>query len=476
MRFFLKWGLAVAVCLLLVGTASVSAAGILPIAEDGSETVSETASEHGVPWSSGPSGTVGTEAVSSLVSPGLRNLAAATDLAVSVKVGESYSFDESDFLRGMNLSGFSYVTVTAAPKATEGTLFLGASAVQSGQVISVGNLPLLSYTPAGTAPSVGTFDFSIDGAGYSVTCRVYSLSELGAAPTTAYAPEAMLSASTHRDLSFGGTLSGYDPDGDALVYEIVSAPEHGSVRILDRAAGTYRYTPYAGYTGEDSFRYVVRDARGNYSKGREVTLSVSEPTVSVSFSDLGSDSAVNAALTMEERGIMSGTAIGGEVFFYPEKTVSRVDFLVMAMRTLGFSAKTGNVGTVFLDEAAIPEALRGYVAAAYEKGVVSGVFGANGLYFLPDRAVTRAEAAKILSSLVGISESVSAEVRVPDGAVIATIAFDDGKSIPAWAKEAVYHLSALGVFTAEGGNAAVNTALTRGEAAEMLSALLRIAE
>lgn len=406
------------------------------------------------------------------VSLGLHNIAAATDMVVSAKVGELYYFEAEDFLRAMDLSELDYITVTEAPNAADGTLFLGSSAVQSGQVISAGNLERLTYSSASGDTGVGAFRFSVGESGYSLECRVYGVHSLGEAPTNAYAPEAMLAVSTYRDLSYESALSGYDPDGDAIVYEIVSAPRHGSVRVLDRTEGTYVYTPYTGYTGDDSFRYVVRDAKGNYSASREVTLSVCEPSVSIEFADLDSDTAVNAAIRMEEHNIMSGTDVGGQVFFYPDETVSRVDFLVMAMRVFGIEDIPTDAKTVFLDDAEIPDTLKGYVAEAYSMGVVNGTFGADGLYFLPDRAVTRAEAAKILSSLIEVSESVSEEIRTPDSVAVSAVIFDDMLSIPAWAEESVYHLSALGIFKDDGGKASVTASLTRADAAEMLSALI----
>lgn len=410
------------------------------------------------------------------VSLGLRNLAAETDMVVSARVGELYYFSAEDFFRAMNLSEISYITIESVPSAADGTLFLGSSTVTAGQVISSGNIGRLTYSAASGETGVGRFTFSADGSGYSLECRVYAVSDLGSAPTTAYAPGATLAVSTHEGLSVGGMLSGYDEDGDALVYEIVSAPSHGSVRILDRAAGTYSYTPASGYAGEDSFRYVVRDAKGNYSTSREVMLTVKEATVPVSFVDLSDDSMINAALTMAENHIMDGVTVGGEVFFYPENTVSRVDFLVMAMRAVGYDAVSAKASTVFCDNEKIPESLRGYVSTAYDMGVVSGVFGSDGLYFEPNRAVTRAEAAKILSGLIECSSAVSESLKSPNSVTVSTVTFEDKGTIPAWAEESVYHLSALGIFIADNGNASVSSSLTRADAAEMFSALLRVME
>ena len=70
-------------------------------------------------------------------------------------------------------------------------------------------------------------------------------------------------------------LSHTNPDGDALVYEIVSYPKHGSVILSDAVSGKYIYRPTAGYTGKDSFKYTARDEWGNYAGEAEVRVTVS---------------------------------------------------------------------------------------------------------------------------------------------------------------------------------------------------------
>src|SRR5207247_4491752 len=66
----------------------------------------------------------------------------------------------------------------------------------------------------------------------------------------------------------GGTLSvpapglfalSSDPDGDTLTQATVTgAPSHGVV-ILQVQTGAFSYTPSAGFSGSDSFKYKVSD-------------------------------------------------------------------------------------------------------------------------------------------------------------------------------------------------------------------------
>ncbi|HEY0230260.1 MAG TPA: Ig-like domain-containing protein, partial [Dokdonella sp.] len=61
-----------------------------------------------------------------------------------------------------------------------------------------------------------------------------------------------------------------DPDGDRLGISTVTQPAHGSAAI---AGGQVTYTPAAGYSGSDSFRYSASDGRGG-SATAQVSVTV----------------------------------------------------------------------------------------------------------------------------------------------------------------------------------------------------------
>jgi VCBS repeat-containing protein len=48
-----------------------------------------------------------------------------------------------------------------------------------------------------------------------------------------------------------------DPDGDSLTALLDVAPAHGAVML--NADGSFTYTPDAGFSGMDSFTYLVSD-------------------------------------------------------------------------------------------------------------------------------------------------------------------------------------------------------------------------
>lgn len=395
-----------------------------------------------------------------VVSYGLNVLSAATDMAVSAPIGNDAVFSADAFARALNLSKIDYITVKSLPVAAEGELLLGSSRVAAGQVISGENLSYMTFHAADEEITHASFTFAANGSATTMVCNVYLLTETNYTPTVSMASGLSLNVSTHKDIEAHGTLSGYDPDGDGLIYEIVSYPENGSVRLTDQTLGTYVYTPANGYVGSDAFSYVVRDKYGNYSAAATVNMKVTVSGTSVTYVDMENSGAYNAALTLTEAGVMSGKQVGNQYYFYPEETVNRAEFLVMAMHAAGIDEVPACEATVFADDADIPESMKGYVAAAYEMKYISGSLEDGKLCFLPNEQITRAQAAVILSNIVGLCD------------VPVTPTFADGSDIPVWATEAIYSLNAAGIMNSQQGYITPTSRLTRAQTAQMLAAAM----
>lgn len=407
------------------------------------------------------------DAAAPVVSPALQILAARSDMAVATVRGNDYYFSDDVFAKALNLdvSKMPYITVTSLPSAAQGELLIGSTRVSAGQVVSAANLSMMCFVAADeSAVSESSFTFSPCGAAYDVTCHVHVLDSLNYSPTLSAAGGEALTVSTHENFVGYGTLTAYDPEGDPLRFEVVRAPKHGLVIMTDETTGEYVYLPRIGYTGEDSFTYVARDVYGNYSAGAQIRVLVEKASVSVSYEDMKGRRDYNAALTMAEAGIMQGTTVSDKTYFYPEQTVSRLEFLVMAMQAMGVGSVPSVSSTGFTDDADIPSEYKGYVSAAYSLGFVKGSTNDKGeLCLLPNDTITRAEAAVVLRRMVDVEQA---------GVMPA---FADASDIPAWASEAISTLSSLGVMTASGGAISPNTPVTRGDTAMMLSALRRLA-
>jgi hypothetical protein len=277
-------------------------------------------------------------------------------------------------------------------------------------------------------------------------------------------PKSCLDVSTHRNITLHGNLPCYDPDGDETVIEIVSYPRSGILTLTDKKSGDYLFTPNENFSGKDSFTYVARDVYGNYSACAEVELTVSRPKTSIVYADMENDPAHNAALTMTEEGIMSGASVGSSSYFYPDKTVSRAEFTVMAMNALGISEPKNTSSTVFADDSSIPSSAKAYVANAYELGYIKGLYVDGKLCFEPDRAITRAEAAVMLGNMINASSPTIAPV------------FSDADAVPTWASHSLSALTAMGIMDTDGGNIDALASVTRADAAQMLVNLMNNVE
>lgn len=67
-----------------------------------------------------------------------------------------------------------------------------------------------------------------------------------------------LSLDVGQDATILFQLPATDADGDALQYQIVQAPAHGTV-VVQAQTGAASYTPAAGYCGPDSFTFIASD-------------------------------------------------------------------------------------------------------------------------------------------------------------------------------------------------------------------------
>lgn len=89
------------------------------------------------------------------------------------------------------------------------------------------------------------------------------------------------SASTKRDTPTLITIRGTDPNGDALTFEIVDQPDHGTLGTVDNSAddqAEVTYTPDDGFTGTDSFTVSATDGTMT-SPPAVVTVDVQDMTL-----------------------------------------------------------------------------------------------------------------------------------------------------------------------------------------------------
>ncbi len=82
------------------------------------------------------------------------------------------------------------------------------------------------------------------------------------------------SVSTDMNVYIPIKLSGSDPEGSVLTFNIVDLPKHGQLSSV--SGDTVKYTPYEGYSNTDSFTYNVKDNKSSTSAKATVTIDIKE--------------------------------------------------------------------------------------------------------------------------------------------------------------------------------------------------------
>ena len=395
------------------------------------------------------------------VSVAINSICYENSMAKSALKGEEIKFSADDFARALNIEKIESISICQIPPNTDGTLRVGSTVLTGKQTLSASSVALMTFSASG-AVSSSEFKFTVNELPYEMTCKLYFLDEVNYAPTLSSAPKTVSSVCVYENVTYFGTIPCYDADGDETFIEIVSYPEKGVLILDDRASGAYRYLPDEDETGRDSFVCVARDIYGNYSPAMTVSLEIKRTESSARFVDLLESPYHNAALCMSEEGIMSGTRVGSLLYFYPDREITRAEFTMMAMNAMGITEVNPSEKSVFADDEDIPEDMKSFVCAAYDLGYIKGTVVDEELCFLPQKAITRAEAAVMLSNMLDAATPTYKPV------------FEDADEVPAWAEASLSELCAMGVMMQSEDKIEPLSTLTRGDAAVILANFIEV--
>lgn len=262
----------------------------------------------------------------------------------------------------------------------------------------------------------------------------------------------------YRGVACTGTLQATDNEGEAVTFQIVEPPVKGTLEC--GAEGVFVYTPNADASGADHFTYTATDESGAVSVPATVTIRVSRTASGVRYADTNGLDCATAAVDLAEHGVFIGARMGDEWFFEPERTVSRGAFVAMALAAAGVAPSDVTV-TGFADDAAIPTWAKGSVAGALAAGVVQGARTEQGVVFRAENDITLSEAAAVLDRVLDVTD-----VSLPD----------PGADEPEWYAQAVANLESVRVAPVGGFGEGLDRAVTRGEAASLLSAAITLRE
>lgn len=383
------------------------------------------------------------------LSPGLHVIAYDSPIILSGKTGEDVQFSAEVF---DDYNGYvpSTVKIISLPDPDAGTLVYNSEPAKEGQSISVLSLSSL-YHDAGNEKDA-EFMISADNSNI-IRCLVRRKDAENNKP---YAEEInAVTTFTRLDTPVAGYMNGSDSDGDEISFEVVKGPAKGILSVVNTVTGQYVYEPYIGLSGRDSFTYRVRDSYGSYSDVVTVNISVDNKKTNA-YNDTEDSFYASALNSVVDAGVMQTSNSADGEYFNPHDPVSRIDFLIMAMKAMGADTPSSVSNTPFYDDTTLSDEEKGYLSAAYELGIIKGSTENGKLKFNPDEAINGASAAVILNGILGIESS-------------STVSNSDS-SVPVWASSAYAALTSAGIINQ--GIAPAASILTRENTAVILSNII----
>jgi hypothetical protein len=358
------------------------------------------------------------------------------------------SFSQEDFEKLLGNNGFSGIVIQSIPNPSDGILKLGSQDITEGQQIEKTMLAALRFIPAEPGKTA-TFHFMPCATEYEspFVCTIYMLDTLNFAPSAQ-----PCAVSAKENIAVYGSLSAKDPDGDAITYHIASAPEYGDLLLSEN--GSYVYTAKQIGVSADSFSYYVRDQYGNCSEVAVVSIQTTANKSGIIYADLEKNECALPAAVLAEKGAFVGEKLGDEWTFSPEQTVTRADFLMMAMKMCDIDTSLLSANqSGFADSDTFSVTQNRYIATATGMGLVIGLDTENGRCFCPNDPITSEQAATLLGRIAEYKElsfgkSVAASIDTQG------VISDDGIAM----------LASVGLIVSEDRK----TELTRADVAKLL--------
>lgn len=179
--------------------------------------------------------------------------------------GTTYAYDSSDYL----VQGIAY-TYTNAPAKPVVTATNGVNGT-----VKVNADGTVTYTPKADWHGEDKFTATVKNADGTVTERVVTV-------TVDPVNDAPVAKADTASTEFGKPVvvkvlaNDTDVDGDTLSIKSVGAAANGT--LVKNADGTVTYTPKAGFSGTDSFTYVVTDGKGGEATAKATVTVAADPS------------------------------------------------------------------------------------------------------------------------------------------------------------------------------------------------------
>ena len=365
---------------------------------------------------------------------------AVPSFALEVDCDAAYCFSPGEFETGEEpIAG---ICITGLPESSTGTVMLGHRVLRSGDILTAQQVSEMTFHPLLTwedqtaqVTYLPIYEDRVEPA------AVMTLSIRGKEDKAPVAQDSALE--TYRNLPNHGVLVASDPEEQMLTYTVVRQPRRGTVE--SREDCSFTYTPKKNKVGVDSFAYTATDPAGNVSREATVTIQVLKPTDAAQYRDTLERDCRFEAEWLRNTGLFAGENVGGENCFYPDKAVSRGEFLTMLVELLDIPVEQTSTRKT-------PDWMQPYMDAAIRSGLVSGWQQES---FSMEEPITGAEAAVVLQNALDL----------PAGHE--EICY--GEEVPAWAA------TSLAVMEANGLSLEHSASLTRGRTAQILYQVSRMA-
>lgn len=176
------------------------------------------------------------------------------------------------------------------------------------------------------------------------------------------------------------------------------------------------------------------------------------------FRDTDSHWAKGYISYLSDCGIVNGSLEGEEIFFRPERHMTRTEFAIMLCNYLNLDKDSySDVELPFIDKDEIPWWAENSVKAIYSLNIMQGQLGQYGVSFNPNANINRMEFAIALNRLL------------PKGLKSEPIYSADKDDIPFWAEDSMRVIFAQGIMTGyPDGTLRPTQSVTRAEGVKML--------
>ena len=189
-----------------------------------------------------------------------------------------------------------------------------------------------------------------------------------------------------------------------------------------------------------------------------------EPAQPQLYQDMAVHWAAYSTRMLFDRGTWQSESLGPNRYFYPERTVSRIEFVMLVLASKHVEYDDYDISTtIFEDEESMPMWVRRPAHAAYDLGVIKGEQDGDNMKLNPYETLTRVEAIQILSNSFDTPPAV---FSIPS--------FADIDSIPTWGYDAILKLSGYGLVNGyEDNTFRPFRSISRAEAAELVWQLVK---